>query len=204
MFCDWLRRFLISKETQMWCACDIATFRKYIFGLHPQFLANRFMNFSNFLIDEIWQLLCSNICSLFSVPQTLQAAAETWGSHFVFGGQGSGFCIRDTLFFFFFCSKEDPNVWINVRPRRTLDWLPCPGSGEQEGDELCLHSSPVAGELLDKQALEKARSHRAVQHTFTAGVQQMSSWDGPRARNKQCWWARGEREALGPAGGSVS
>ena len=30
----------------------------------------------------------------------------------------------------------------------------------------------------DKQALEKARSHRAVRHTFTAvGVQQRSSWD---------------------------
>ena len=61
---------------------------------------------------------------------------------------------------------------------------PAQGPGEQEETSSRLHSSPVAGTLLGKQALEKARSHRAVQRTFTAaGVQQMSSWDGQRARN---------------------
>ena len=71
----------------------------------------------------------------------------------------------------------------------TEPWTgPAQGPGEQEERSSRLHSSPVAGTLLDKQALEKARSHRAVQHTFTAtGVQQMSSWDGQRTGNKRCW-----------------
>ena len=70
----------------------------------------------------------------------------------------------------------------------TEPWTgPAQGPGEQEETSSRLHSSPVAGALPGKQALEKARSHRAVQRTFTAaGVQQMSSWDGQRARNKQC------------------
>ena len=61
----------------------------------------------------------------------------------------------------------------------TEPWTgPAQGPGEQEGTSSLPQSSPVAGTLLDKQALEKARSHRAVQHTFTAvGVQQMPSWD---------------------------
>ena len=70
----------------------------------------------------------------------------------------------------------------------TEPWTgPAQGPGEQEETSSRLHSSPVAGTLLGKQALEKARSHRAVQRTFTAaGVQQMSSCDRQRARNKQC------------------
>ena len=88
----------------------------------------------------------------------------------------------------------------------TEPWTgPAQGPGEQDGTSSLPHSSPVAGTMLDKQALEKARIRRAVQHTFrVAGVQQRSSWDGQRTRNKQCWWGHGEREPLGTAGGNVN
>lgn len=98
------------------------------------------------------------------------------------------------FFFSFFCLRRDLNTWVNVMLHRPWPW----GPGEQEGMSSLPHSSPVAGTLLDKQALEKARIRRAVQHTFrAAGVQQRSSWDGQRTRNKQCWWGCGVKGTLG-------
>ena len=133
MFFDLLLRFIISKETQMWCACDIATFRKYIFGLHPQFLANRFMNFSNFLIDKRYGSFFVQTFALCSQSlKTLQGRSRDLGVTFYIWGPCL-YCIRWHCFFFFL--RRDPNPWVNVRPRRTLDW-PCPGSRWTRGDEL--------------------------------------------------------------------
>ena len=116
----------------MWCACDIETFRKYIFGLHPQFLAHRFMSAWNLLTDERYGNFFVYLFFVLSRWKHFRAAAETWGSHFVFG---SHVCIvfGDTVFFFFL--RRDPNPWVNVRLHRTLDW-PCPGSRWTRGDEL--------------------------------------------------------------------
>ena len=136
MFCVmlWLHRFLISKETQMWCACDIETFRKYIFGLHPQFLAHRFMSSWNLLIDKRYGSFFVHLLSVLSPWKHFRASPETWGSHFVLGGHVCIVC-SDTIFFFFFCLRRDLNAWVNVRLHRTLDW-PCPGSRWTRGDEL--------------------------------------------------------------------
>ena len=135
MFCDWLHRFLISKETQMWCACDIETFRKYIFDLHPQFLAHRFMRSWNLLIEKRYGSFFVHLLFVLSPWKHFRATPETWGSHFVFGGP-CVYCIQWHHFFFlFFCLRRDPNTRVNVRLHRTLDW-PCPGSRWTRRDEL--------------------------------------------------------------------
>ena len=106
MFCDWLHRFLISKETQMWCACDIETFRKYIFDLHPQFLAHRFMRSWNLLIEKRYGSFFVHLLFVLSPWKHFRATPETWGSHFVFGGP-CVYCIQWHHFFFsFFLPKE--------------------------------------------------------------------------------------------------
>lgn len=130
MFCDWLHRFLISKETQMWCACDKETFRKYIFGLHPQFLAHRFMRSWNLLIEKRYGSFFVHLLFVLSPWKHFRGTPETWGSHFVFGGHVVLYSVTPL-----FCLRRDLNTWVNVRLHRTLDW-PCPGSWWTRGDEL--------------------------------------------------------------------
>ena len=107
MFCDWLHRFLISKETQMWCACDKETFRKYIFGLHPQFLAHRFMNCWNLLIDKRYGRFFVHLLFVLSLWKHFRATPETWGHILYLGALSVLYAV--TLFFcfsFFVLPKE--------------------------------------------------------------------------------------------------
>ena len=193
MFCDWLHRFLIWKATQMWCACDNETFRKYTFGLHPQFLAHRFMNCWNSQTDKRHDRFCVHTFALCSQAlETLQGHTGPGGHILYLGAMSVVYSVTPL-----FCRRRHLNTWVSVRLHRTQGW-PCPGSRWTSGTGSTPRSSAVAGTLLDKQVLEKAGIREAC--SAPHGGRHLAKAKLGRSENKKqavlvrtwgkghCWW----------------